>query len=218
MILVFILTVYTTKSIYNYYNNSCSLDNKIDSVVVATYNTPIITPTIIPSTTILPHIEPLISRGNINRKDYKESIIEPVVIENKVDKVEVKVEEKKVEKVEDKKDEVDFQHVDTFIGSITKYTLAYEECLKHSWDKDFGITASGAKVKPNHTIAMNRNIPFGTTVKIEGFSNTFTVTDRGGAIIGLKIDVYVESRAEAFKWGVQKKKVWILNWGNGKVK
>lgn len=111
-----------------------------------------------------------------------------------------------------------FKYVNTFIGSITMYTLDPSECGKSPSDPEYGITASGEYVKEHRTIAMARGIPFGSKVKIEGFDEIFTVTDRGGAIVNLCVDVYTSSRKEAFAFGRQKRRVWILSYGNGKLK
>lgn len=75
------------------------------------------------------------------------------------------------------------------------------------YEGDPTITASGAKVEAGRTIAADTNIlPFGTKVWIEGFGWR-EVQDRGGAIKGNKIDIAVDSRAEAFKIGRQNRVV-----------
>lgn len=70
-------------------------------------------------------------------------------------------------------------------------------------------TASGAKVQVGH-VAAPAEIPFGTSVVIEGFSQTFTVTDRGGYIQKVyndngepvyRVDIFVNSHAEAVQIG-----------------
>ena len=106
------------------------------------------------------------------------------------------------------------EYVDTFIGNITKYTLHPSECGKTPDHPQYGITASGKYVTEHQTIAMGKQIPFGTKVKIEGFNETFIVEDRGGAIKDLCIDIYTLNRADALKWGRQYRKVWILSYEN----
>jgi 3D (Asp-Asp-Asp) domain-containing protein len=59
-----------------------------------------------------------------------------------------------------------------------------------------GITASGAKARANHTIAVDTSvIPMGTKVVIDGV--VYTAEDTGSAIVGHKIDVYMEHHEEA---------------------
>ena len=50
---------------------------------------------------------------------------------------------------------------------------------------------------------------FGTKVVINGV--TYTVEDRGGAIQGNRIDIYMNSHAEALAWGVRYVEVEVLN-------
>ena len=56
-------------------------------------------------------------------------------------------------------------------------------------------TASGAPTVEGVTIAADPSIPFGTKLKING--HVYTVQDRGGAIRGNHIDVYVSSHSKA---------------------
>ena len=116
------------------------------------------------------------------------------------------------------------RYIDTFIGCITMYTEGYKSCGKYPSHPEYGITASGKRVKANHTIAMDKRFPFGTLVRVEGFDTIFEVEDRGGAITGNDVDIYIpeypDGEKKAFKWGVQERQVWILRWGkdddNGK--
>ena len=104
----------------------------------------------------------------------------------------------------------------TFEAEVTAYTLREEECGKAPDHPLYGITASGEHVKPNHTIAMDRSIPFGSKVLIEGFEGiVFTVEDRGGMIKGNCIDIYMEDLGDALRWGRRKRKAWIVRWGRG---
>lgn len=56
-------------------------------------------------------------------------------------------------------------------------------------------TASGAPTVEGVTVAADPSIPFGTKLKING--HVYTVQDRGGAIRGNHIDVYVSSHSKA---------------------
>lgn len=85
------------------------------------------------------------------------------------------------------------------------YTVtAYCPCVK-CCGKTNGVTASGAVATEGRTIAAD--MPFGTKVTIEGIGERI-VEDRGGAIKGDKIDVFMNSHSEALKFGVRKLKVW----------
>lgn len=79
--------------------------------------------------------------------------------------------------------------------TITYYCPCTKCCGKYA----NGITASGAKATAGRTIAACSKYKFGTKMKI--FGNVYTVEDRGGAIKGNKIDIYVDSHEEALKLG-----------------
>ena len=84
-------------------------------------------------------------------------------------------------------------------GQIYKIT-AYCSCAK-CCGKTTGITASGTRATAGRTIAAPARFTFGTKLNING--KVYTVEDRGGAITGNKIDLYVSSHAEALAWGVR---------------
>jgi len=82
-----------------------------------------------------------------------------------------------------------------FTINASAYTAAADECGKSD-----GITASGLKVKEGTTIACPPQFPFGTKIKIEGMG-TRVCEDRGGAIKGNHVDIYVETKKDAFSFG-----------------
>ena len=84
-----------------------------------------------------------------------------------------------------------------FTINASAYTASADEC-----GNDKGITASGIKVKENRTIACPPSLPFGVKLEIEGMG-IFTCEDRGGAIKGNHIDIYVPTKEEAFQFGRQ---------------
>ena len=90
------------------------------------------------------------------------------------------------------------------VYKVTAYCACMQCCGKTN-----GITASGAKATANHTIAAPSTFAFGTKVVINGI--TYTVEDRGGAIQGNRIDIYMNSHAEALAWGVRYVEVEVLN-------
>jgi len=85
---------------------------------------------------------------------------------------------------------------------------AYCAC-NYCCGKTDGITASGTKATANRTIAAPSTFAFGTKVVINGI--TYTVEDRGGAIQGNRIDVYMDTHTEALQWGVRYLEVEVLN-------
>ena len=90
------------------------------------------------------------------------------------------------------------------VYKVTAYCACSQCC---GWNT--GITASGKMATANHTIAAPKTFSFGTKVVINGV--TYTVEDRGGAIQGNRIDVYMNSHAEALRWGVRYLYVEVLN-------
>ncbi len=71
-------------------------------------------------------------------------------------------------------------------------------------------TASGRTPRVNHTIAADTSVlPMYTKVYIEGWG-TYTVEDRGGAIKGKRIDIFVANNSIAKKNGVKYANVYIV--------
>ena len=77
--------------------------------------------------------------------------------------------------------------------NISAYTAHSDECGKND-----GITASGTKAVAGRTIAMD-GVPFGTVVEIEG--HKYVVEDRFGGGYTDRIDIFMDTKAEAFQWG-----------------
>ena len=68
-------------------------------------------------------------------------------------------------------------------------------------------TASGKMPQEGRTIAMDKRFPFGTEIIIG--DTTYVVEDRGGAIKGNKIDIFLDSHAECLKKGIHTETVQI---------
>src|SRR5690606_12858134 len=100
---------------------------------------------------------------------------------------------------------------DVFYATLTAYTAGYESTGKTPSHPQYGITASGAKVKENQTIAVDpKVIPLGSLVYIDGIGIR-KAEDTGSAIKGHKIDVYIPDLDEALEFGVKKNvKVYVL--------
>ena len=82
-----------------------------------------------------------------------------------------------------------------FTINASAYTAAADECGKSD-----GITASGLKVAEHRTLACPANLPFGAKIHIDGMGD-YTCEDRGGAIVDNHIDIYMQTKAEAFAFG-----------------
>ncbi|PFP65233.1 hypothetical protein COK00_11475 [Bacillus cereus] len=78
-----------------------------------------------------------------------------------------------------------------------------------------GLTASGKKVQPG-MIAMDRSVPFGTKVRITcesypSINGIYTVEDRGGAIKGNIVDIYMTDTDRMYDFGRRDIKIEFLN-------
>ena len=92
-------------------------------------------------------------------------------------------------------------------GTVYKIT-AYCPCAK-CCGKTNGRTASGTTATAGRTVAASSKFAFGTKLNIGG--HVYTVEDRGGAINGNKIDIFVNTHAEALQWGVRYLNVSVVN-------
>ena len=88
----------------------------------------------------------------------------------------------------------------TTSGAQVYKITAYCSCAK-CCGKATGRTAMGTKATAGRTVAASGKFASGTKLNING--HVYTVEDRGGAINGNKIDIYVNSHAEALAWGVR---------------
>jgi 3D (Asp-Asp-Asp) domain-containing protein len=76
---------------------------------------------------------------------------------------------------------------------VTAYTRYDEGCTDYD--------ANGRRLVPGRTIAVDPDvIPYGTEVYIPGFGVGFA-SDTGGAIVGNRIDICVDTVSDAYKWG-----------------
>jgi uncharacterized protein YabE (DUF348 family) len=96
----------------------------------------------------------------------------------------------------------------------TAYTSSFRDTGKRPDDKYFGITASGTKAKRNpegySSVAVDPNvIPLGTKLYVDGYGYAIA-EDVGSAIKGNKIDVYLNSDAECYRWGRRYVDVYIV--------
>ena len=101
----------------------------------------------------------------------------------------------------------------TYAGSFSCTAYCTEE-YAHICGEGHGITSSGAKAQPGVTVAADTSIlPYGTVIYIEGVGLR-VVQDTGSAVVGNKLDVAVNTHAEALSWsGWGSCRVWIISGG-----
>ena len=138
-----------------------------------------------------------------NDVEIEKSVISEVVVQEPVDKI-VQV-QKKVTSRSSTLPRV--SSTSTTGGTVYKIT-AYCPCAK-CCGKTNGRTASGTTATAGRTVAASSKFAFGTKLNIGG--HVYTVEDRGGAISGNKIDIFVNTHAEALQWGVRYLNVSVVN-------
>lgn len=72
------------------------------------------------------------------------------------------------------------------------------------------ICANSHIPHPAYTIAAPRNIPLGTHIRVEGFTNDFIVEDRTALRFNGRYDIYMSTKKECIKWGKKELKIWII--------
>lgn len=90
--------------------------------------------------------------------------------------------------------------------TVQMRVTAYCPCKKCCGKYSDGITAHGHKIRPGDAfVAADKEYPFGTEMIIAGYKNgqPVKVLDRGGVIVGNRLDVFFHSHEEALKWGVR---------------
>ncbi|MGO4886468.1 3D domain-containing protein [Anaerobacillus sp. MEB173] len=96
------------------------------------------------------------------------------------------------------------------IYEVTAYTAGPESTGKTPDHPAYRITASGEYVKEKDTLACPPELPFGTKVYIPYLNETFTCKDRGGAIKGKTLDIYMEQLDDALEFGRKQLEVTIM--------
>lgn len=109
-----------------------------------------------------------------------------------------------------------FERLEPVKMRVTAYDLSYSSCRKYPDHPEYGITASGTRVKEWHTIAAGPELPFGTQVFIPYFEDKpnkgiFVVEDRGSAIKANCLDIYMPNNEDCMNFGVRELDVYILN-------
>ena len=104
----------------------------------------------------------------------------------------------------------DFHYFRRVRMEATAYTAGYCCTGKHPDDPWYGITASGRRVE-HGIVAVDRNvIPLGTRLYVENYGFAIAA-DVGGAIRGMKIDLFMEDLQDALRFGRRHIYVWILD-------
>jgi len=103
----------------------------------------------------------------------------------------------------------DFRYTKVYSMVATAYTAGPESTGKSPGMRGYGITASGMRVKPGVIAVDPRVIPLGTYVYVKGYGYSIAA-DTGGAIKGKRIDVYMKTLSEAYRWGRRTVNVYIL--------
>lgn len=88
------------------------------------------------------------------------------------------------------------------------YLITYYCACAKCCDVETGITASGAHVQEGVTCAADPSIPFGTKLKIG--DHVYTVQDRGGAIKGNHVDIYIDGHQRALQQDMGYKDVYMV--------
>jgi 3D (Asp-Asp-Asp) domain-containing protein len=91
-----------------------------------------------------------------------------------------------------------------FVIHASAYTAAADECGKSD-----GITSSGLPVAEERTLACPPAFPFGAKIYIEGIGER-RCEDRGGAIQGNHVDIYMQTKNEAFAFGRQTLEAYVV--------
>lgn len=133
-----------------------------------------------------------------NEKEIEKTVISEKTITEPVNKI-VQVNKKTTASVTSRGASLPRETNANAGGTIYKIT-AYCPCAK-CCGKTNGRTAAGTKATAGRTVAASSKFAFGTKLNIGG--HTYVVEDRGGAIKGNKIDIFVNSHSEALAWGVR---------------
>ncbi len=137
-----------------------------------------------------------------NEVEIEKTVISEVVITEPVDRI------VQVQKVQTSRSSTLPRTSGSTTGGTTYKITAYCPCSK-CCGKATGRTASGTKATAGRTVAASSKFAFGTKLNIGG--HIYTVEDRGGAVNGNKIDIFVNSHAEALQWGVRYMNVSVVN-------
>jgi 3D (Asp-Asp-Asp) domain-containing protein len=93
---------------------------------------------------------------------------------------------------------------------LTGYCPCEKCCGKWSYINGGGWTYSGTRATEGHTVAVDPAVvSLGSRIVIDGLG-VYVAEDTGSAIQGKRIDVFFATHLEAEQFGVQRRKVMIL--------
>lgn len=141
-----------------------------------------------------------------NNIEIEKTIISEVVLQQPVNKI-VQVQKTQTSRAAQPRTTSETTTTAVIDGQTYKIT-AYCSCSK-CCGKATGRTASGTQATAGRTVAASSKFAFGTKLNIGG--HIYTVEDRGGAINGNRIDIYVNSHSQALQWGVKYLPVSVVN-------
>jgi len=101
-----------------------------------------------------------------------------------------------------------FAYSKEYTMTATAYTAS--TCGKSPSSKSYGITASGLPVKYGLVAVDPTVIPLGTKLYIEGYGYALAA-DTGGAIKGMRVDLYMDTLSQALAYGRETVKVYVLD-------
>lgn len=102
------------------------------------------------------------------------------------------------------------------VMTATAYEAGPRSTGKRPGDRGYGITASGTRARRGSVAVDTKIIPFGTKLYIKSLDAEIPdygyaiAEDTGGAIKGMKIDLFMNTVAECFQFGRRKVEVYIL--------
>lgn len=98
--------------------------------------------------------------------------------------------------------------------TVTAYNSEERSTGKSQEDPGYGITATGKPAIDGVTVAADWQVlPPGTVIYIQGIGER-VVEDKGAAIVGNALDLYMEEGdAELFEFGVKCRLVYVIKWG-----
>ena len=107
-------------------------------------------------------------------------------------------------------DDIIRKQVEPDLAFMGEFEITYYCPCTACCGKTDGITASGTLATEGQTVSADWDmLPSGTKIYIDGVGFR-TVEDKGGAIVGQTLDVFVNSHAEALELGRHKADVWIV--------
>ncbi|MCL2420805.1 MAG: 3D domain-containing protein [Defluviitaleaceae bacterium] len=103
-----------------------------------------------------------------------------------------------------------FRYVRRITMNASAYTAGFNCTGKHPDHPAYRITASGREVEHGIVAVDTSVIPFGTRLYVEGYGFALAA-DRGSAIRGYMIDLFMEDIADALRFGRRDVTVFILD-------